>query len=125
MAVQSAGRCSGPSRPRTVFPLLILAITDSPAAAGIAGALWSLPYMLFSLPAAQFRSWPTPFSTQPLIRFMAFLTGGVNFVYAANGLVLIVLAKRLGAGDAVIGILFVFLGVFVASWLTYQPTLSR
>src|SRR5881398_347608 len=34
-----------------VFPLLILAITNSPAAAGIAGALSMLPYALFSLPA--------------------------------------------------------------------------
>ena len=34
-----------------VFPLLILAITNSPAAAGIAGALFMLPYALFSLPA--------------------------------------------------------------------------
>jgi MFS family permease len=34
-----------------VFPLLILAITGSPGAAGIAGALFMLPYALFSLPA--------------------------------------------------------------------------
>jgi predicted MFS family arabinose efflux permease len=34
-----------------VYPLLILAMTDSPAAAGIAGALSSIPYLLFSLPA--------------------------------------------------------------------------
>jgi MFS family permease len=34
-----------------VFPLLILAITNSPAAAGIAGALQTVPYLLFSLPA--------------------------------------------------------------------------
>lgn len=33
-----------------VFPLLILALTKSPAAAGFAGALASLPYLLFSLP---------------------------------------------------------------------------
>src|SRR2546423_3185745 len=33
-----------------VFPLLILAITNSPAAAGLAGALFSLPYLFFSLP---------------------------------------------------------------------------
>ncbi|HEX8220459.1 MAG TPA: MFS transporter [Chloroflexia bacterium] len=32
------------------LPLLILALTNSPAAAGIAGALYSLPYLLFSLP---------------------------------------------------------------------------
>src|SRR6476469_9697017 len=34
-----------------VFPLLILAITNSPIAAGIAGALGSIPYLIFSLPA--------------------------------------------------------------------------
>ncbi|MFL5733188.1 MAG: MFS transporter [Chloroflexia bacterium] len=34
-----------------VFPLLMLAITGSPAAAGIAGALTMLPYAIFSLPA--------------------------------------------------------------------------
>ena len=34
-----------------VYPLLILAITGSPAAAGIASALQTLPYLLISLPA--------------------------------------------------------------------------
>lgn len=33
------------------FPLLILALTRSPALAGFAGALRALPYLLFSLPA--------------------------------------------------------------------------
>jgi MFS family permease len=33
------------------FPLLILALTHSPAQAGIAGALRALPYLIFSLPA--------------------------------------------------------------------------
>jgi MFS family permease len=33
------------------FPLLILAITHSPAQAGLAGALRALPYLIFSLPA--------------------------------------------------------------------------
>src|SRR5207245_5620026 len=37
-----------------VFPLLILAITNSPTAAGIAGALSNIPYLLFSLPAGAF-----------------------------------------------------------------------
>src|SRR5512146_2546836 len=32
------------------FPLLILAITQSPLIAGIAGALRSVPYIIFSLP---------------------------------------------------------------------------
>jgi predicted MFS family arabinose efflux permease len=42
---------------------------------------------------------------QPLIRFMAFLTGGINFVNAATFLILIVRAKELGASDAEIGFL--------------------
>jgi predicted MFS family arabinose efflux permease len=33
-----------------VYPLLILALTDSPGAAGIAAALRAVPYLLFSLP---------------------------------------------------------------------------
>ena len=33
-----------------VFPLLILALTNSPAAAGVASALRALPYLIFSLP---------------------------------------------------------------------------
>src|SRR5712691_6263959 len=33
------------------FPLLVLALTHSFAAAGLAGALGQLPYLLFSLPA--------------------------------------------------------------------------
>ena len=34
-----------------VYPLLILALTNSPTTAGIAGALQTIPYLLFSLPA--------------------------------------------------------------------------
>lgn len=41
----------GSSAAWIIYPLLILALTDSPAAAGIAGALGHLPYLLFSLPA--------------------------------------------------------------------------
>jgi MFS family permease len=33
------------------YPLLILALTGSPAQAGLAGTLRSLPYLLLSLPA--------------------------------------------------------------------------
>jgi len=40
----------GSSALSVVYPLLILAITDSVAAAGIASALRSLPYLIFSLP---------------------------------------------------------------------------
>src|SRR5919198_123768 len=41
----------GSSASGVVYPLLILAITASPAAAGIAAALGNLPYLIFSLPA--------------------------------------------------------------------------
>jgi predicted MFS family arabinose efflux permease len=44
---------------------------------------------------------------QPLIRFMAFLTGGANFIGSASFLILIVFAKdNLGADDASIGLIF-------------------
>lgn len=46
-----------------------------------------------------------------LVRYIAFLTGGYNLVNAALPLVLIVLAKDLGAGDAAIGIMFSASGV--------------
>ena len=49
--------------------------------------------------------------SKPLIRFMAFLTGGLNLVNAAMALVMIVLAKDLGAGDAEIGVMFSIAGV--------------
>jgi len=41
----------GSSASNVIYPLLILAITDSPAAAGIGAALANVPYILFSLPA--------------------------------------------------------------------------
>lgn len=47
----------------------------------------------------------------PLIRYMAFLTGGLNFINAATPLIVIVLAKRLGADDAAIGSVFSAMGV--------------
>ena len=48
---------------------------------------------------------------QPLIRTMAFITGGVNFAYAATPLLMIVLAKRLGASDIDIGMMFTIGGL--------------
>jgi predicted MFS family arabinose efflux permease len=43
---------------------------------------------------------------RPLIRTMAFLTGGVNFVYAGTPLIMIVLAKQMHASDFDIGVMF-------------------
>lgn len=48
---------------------------------------------------------------KPLIRSMAFLTGGMNFIYAATPLMLIVLAKQLGTSDVDIGLMFSIGGV--------------
>jgi predicted MFS family arabinose efflux permease len=42
----------------------------------------------------------------PLIRTMAFLTGGMNMVSTATPLIVIVLAKQLGASDVEIGLIF-------------------
>jgi len=48
---------------------------------------------------------------QPLIRYMAALTGGYNMVNAASPLIIIVLAKKMGAQDAQIGLIFSIAGV--------------
>jgi predicted MFS family arabinose efflux permease len=48
---------------------------------------------------------------QPLIRYIAFLTGGTNFVGAGSALILIVLAKQQGATPFVLGTLFAVAGV--------------
>ena len=40
----------GSSATSIVYPLLILSLTDSPAAAGFASALRAAPYLIFSLP---------------------------------------------------------------------------
>jgi MFS family permease len=42
----------------------------------------------------------------PLIRFMAFLTGGLNFVNSATFLIILVAAKNLGASETEIGWMF-------------------
>ena len=46
----------------------------------------------------------------PLIRYMAFLTGGLNVINAAMPLLMIVLAKGVGASDAQVGVIFSFAG---------------
>ena len=48
---------------------------------------------------------------QPLIRYMAFLTGGLNLVNAGTGLILIVLAQQLGASAFEIGLMFSIGGI--------------
>ncbi len=49
--------------------------------------------------------------SNPLIRYMAVLTGGLNLINAAFPLIVLVLAKRLGAGDAQIGVIFSIGGI--------------
>jgi predicted MFS family arabinose efflux permease len=48
---------------------------------------------------------------QPLIRYMAVLTGCMNFIYAATPLPLIVLAKQMGASEIDIGLVFSIGGI--------------
>jgi len=48
---------------------------------------------------------------QPLIRYMAFLTGGYNMVNAATPLIIIVVAKAMGAQAAQIGLIFSIAGI--------------
>ncbi len=43
---------------------------------------------------------------QPLIRFISFLTGGLNFMFAGLGLIIIIMAQRQGASSQVIGLIF-------------------
>ncbi len=47
---------------------------------------------------------------QPLVRYIAFLTGGWNFAGAGLPLVVILLAKHLGASPALIGVIFAIEG---------------
>ncbi len=48
---------------------------------------------------------------QPLIRFMAILTGGNNFITSGYTLILIVLAQRMHASSVLIGLIFTITGV--------------
>ena len=41
----------GSSASEVIYPLLILALTQSPAAAGFSAAIRFVPYLVFSLPA--------------------------------------------------------------------------
>ena len=48
---------------------------------------------------------------QPLIRYMAILTGGLNLIGSASTLIIIVLAKKLGAPDVAVGVIFSIGGI--------------
>jgi predicted MFS family arabinose efflux permease len=47
----------------------------------------------------------------PLIRYIAFLTGGLNVINAAMPLIIIVLAKEMGASDGEVGVIFSAAGI--------------
>lgn len=48
---------------------------------------------------------------EPIVRFLAFLAGGLNFVWSSVPLIAIVIAKKLGAADAQIGLIFSIAGI--------------
>lgn len=62
---------------------------------------------------------------QPLIRYIAFLTGGWNFVSAGDILIIIVLAQHLGATPLVIGLLFAIGGIGGIVGSVIAPRLQR
>src|SRR4051794_14822917 len=60
------------------YPLLILALTHSPTKAGIAGAIYSLPYLLFSLPAGALGSIPIASGLGHLTLAQLYVTAAVD-----------------------------------------------
>ncbi len=62
---------------------------------------------------------------QPLIRYMAFLTGGLNFGNAATALIAIVVAKNEGAPPAAIGIVFSIASVGGIMGAVAAPRIQR
>lgn len=48
---------------------------------------------------------------QPLLRFMAFFAGGLNFIFSGLPLILIVIAQRQGASPPTIGLIFTIAGI--------------
>lgn len=62
---------------------------------------------------------------QPLIRYIAFLTGGWNFVGAGDILIVILIAQHQGATPAVIGVLFAIGGVGGIVGSIIAPRLRR
>ncbi len=62
---------------------------------------------------------------QPLVRFMALLTGLINFALAGNTLIVIVLAARQGASPAVTGAIFAAAGVGGVLGALLAPRVQR
>ncbi len=68
---------------------------------------------------------------QPLIRYIAFLTGGYNFISAGTPLILIVLAQHQGAKPELIGLIFTIggiggiIGAFIAAPLQKRLSFAQ
>jgi len=62
---------------------------------------------------------------QPLIRYMAFLTGGLNFAGAGTGLILIVLAQHQHASPTFIGAMFAIGGIGGIAGSLVGPSVQR
>ncbi|HLJ68662.1 MAG TPA: MFS transporter [Chloroflexota bacterium] len=62
---------------------------------------------------------------QPLIRYMTFLTGGLNFVGNATFLILLILARQHGASPALTGVMFAITAVGGLAGALLAPRFQR
>lgn len=62
---------------------------------------------------------------QPLIRYMTFLTGGLNFAGNATFLILLILAKEKGASPALIGIMFAITSIGGLAGALIAPRIQK
>jgi MFS family permease len=62
---------------------------------------------------------------QPLIRFMTFLTGGINFYSNATFLILIILARAKGASPSLIGVMFAITAIGGLAGSLVAPRIQR
>ncbi len=96
------------------FPLLILALTHSPALAGLAGALRALPYLIFSLPAgALIDRWDRKRVMILCDTVRALALGSIPLAFALGHLTII----QLYIVSTVEGTLFVFFNIAEAACL--------
>lgn len=90
------------------YPLLILALTHSPAKAGFVAALYSIPYLIFSLPAgALIDRWNRKLVMMLCDTGRALALGSIPIVYALGHLTLL----QLYLTAATEGTLFVFFNI--------------
>jgi len=120
-AAFGAAQIAGPSLGTLMFQTLGRAapfVADAFSYLVSAACLWRIKTDFRTPPAAGNRHLKAEIAEglswlwhQPLIRYMALLTGAMNFVYAATPLMLIVLAKQMGASDLDIGLVFSIGGI--------------